>query len=111
AGLGLYSVVSYSVAQRTSELALRMALGAQRADVLLNVVLSTTGVIAAGIAAGIGFYMLVNRVVVQLANASSQDWMVLFLVTPLLLLVAAVACYFPARRAMSVDPVTALRYE
>ena len=111
AGLGLYSVVSYTVAQRTSEFALRMALGAQRADVLLNVILSTVGVIFAGIAAGIGVYMLVNRVVVQLANAPSRDWMVLFLVTPLLLLVAAVACYVPARRAMSVDPVTALRYE
>ena len=111
AGLGLYSVVSYTVAQRSNEFALRMALGAQRADVLFNVVLSTVGVIAAGIAAGIVLYMLVNRLVVQWANAPSQDWMVLFLVTPLLLLVAAVACFVPARRAMSVDPMTALRYE
>jgi len=111
AGLGLYSVVSYTVAQRTNEFALRMALGAQRADVLFNVVLSTVGVIAAGIATGTGLYMLVSRVVAQLANAPSRDWMVLFLATPLLLFVAAVACYVPARRAMSVDPVTALRYE
>ena len=111
AGLGLYSVVSYTVAQRTNEFALRMALGAQRADVLLNVVLSTVGVIAAGIAAGIALYMLVDRVVVQWASALAGDWMVLFLVTPLLLLVAAVACFVPARRAMTVDPMTALRYE
>lgn len=110
-GLGLYSVVSYTVAQRTNEFALRMALGAQRADVLFNVVLSTVGVVSAGIAAGAGLYMLVDRFVVQWTSAPSRDWMVLLLVTPLLLFVAAVACFVPARRAMAVDPMTALRYE
>jgi ABC-type antimicrobial peptide transport system permease subunit len=111
AGLGLYSVVSYTVAQRTSEFALRMALGAQRKDVLLNVLLSTIGVLAAGVAAGTGGYMLVKRIVAQWAYAPKDDPLMLFVVTPVLIMVAALACYVPARRAMSLDPMTALRYE
>jgi ABC-type antimicrobial peptide transport system permease subunit len=111
AGLGLYSVVSYTVAQRTSEFALRMALGAQRGDVLLNVLLSTIGVVGAGVAGGAGFYLLIKRIVAQLAYAPADDPLMLLLVMPLLVCVAAVACYVPARRAMSVDPITALRYE
>lgn len=111
AGLGLYSVVSYTVAQRTSEFALRMALGAQRGDVLMNVVLSTIGVVAAGVATGAGLYMLVKRIVAQWAYAPADDPMMLLLVTPVLVVVAALACYVPARRAMSLDPMTALRYE
>lgn len=111
AGLGLYSVVSYTVAQRTSEFALRMALGAQRGDVLMNVVLSTIGVVAAGVAAGAGLYLLVKRIVAQWAYAPADDPMMLLLVAPVLVVVAALACYVPARRAMSLDPMTALRYE
>jgi predicted permease len=111
AGLGLYSVVSYTVAQRTSEFALRMALGAQRGDVLLNVLLSTIGVVGAGVAGGAGFYLLIKRIVAQLAYAPADDPLMLLLVMPLLVCVAAVACYVPARRAMSVDSITALRYE
>jgi len=110
-GLGLYSVVSYTVAQRTSEFALRMALGAQRGDVLLNVLLSIVRVVAVGVAAGIGLYMLVDRIVAQWAYAPSQVWTVLILAIPLLVGVVSLACYLPARRAMSVDPMTALRYE
>jgi predicted permease len=111
AGLGLYSVVSYTVAQRTSEFALRMALGAQRGDVLINVLLSTIGVVAAGVTAGAGLYLLVKRIVAQWAYAPADDPMILLLVTPVLVVVAALACYVPARRAMSLDPMTALRYE
>jgi ABC-type antimicrobial peptide transport system permease subunit len=110
AGVGLYSVVSYTVAQRTSEFALRMALGAQRGDVLLNVVLSTVRIVAVGVAAGIGLYLLVNRAVAQWAYAPSNP-LILVLVTPLLVCVASLACYLPARRAMSLDPIRALRHE
>jgi predicted permease len=111
AGIGLYSVVSYTVAQRTSEFALRMALGAQRSDVLVNVVLSTVRVVAAGVAVGVGLYLLVNRAVAHWAYAPSNNPWILVLVTPLLVCVAGVACYLPARRAMSLDPMNALRHE
>jgi len=111
AGVGLYSVVAYSVAQRTSEFALRMALGAQRSDVLLNVFLSIAGVVTFGVAAGIMLQLVVGRIVAQWAYANGRDPLVIALVTPLLAMVAIAACYVPARRAMELDPVQALRYE
>jgi ABC-type antimicrobial peptide transport system permease subunit len=111
AGIGLYSVVSYSVAQRTSEFALRMALGAQRSDVLGNVMFSIVVVVAVGLTAGIAVHFAVSRVVAQWAYAGGRDPFVILLVAPLLLLVALAACYVPARRAMKLDPVQALRYE
>jgi len=111
AGVGLYSVVSYTVAQRTSEFALRIALGAQPSDVLQNVLLSTFRIVAVGVAAGVGLHLLVNRVVAQWAYAPARDPLTLWIVTPLLAGVATLACYVPARRAMSADPMKALRYE
>ena len=111
AGIGLYSVVAYSVAQRTREFALRMALGAQRADVLRSVVLSMTGVLLAGIAVGIVLQLAVSKIVAQWAYAGGRDPLVIAFVTPLLALVALAACYVPARRATSVDPMQSLRYE
>ncbi|HEX3154409.1 MAG TPA: ABC transporter permease [Candidatus Angelobacter sp.] len=110
AGVGLYSVVSYTVAQRTNEFALRMALGAQRSDVLLQVLLSTVAVVGIGVAAGLGMYLLVQRIVAQWAYAPN-DPIVLVLVTPPLVCIAILACYLPARRAMSLDPMKALRHE
>jgi hypothetical protein len=111
AALGLYSVVSYTVAQRTSEFALRLALGAQRSDVLRNAMLSTIAVVGAGVAAGTALYLLVNRIVARWSYAATDDRMGLVLVVPVLVAVAVVACYLPARRAMALDPVSALRYE
>jgi len=111
AGVGLYSVVAYSVAQRTREFAVRMALGAQRTDVLLNVFLSIAGVVVAGAAAGIVLQLAIGRIVAQWAYAGGRDPLVIALVTPLLALVAVAACYVPARRAMALDPTQALRYE
>jgi predicted permease len=111
AGVGLYSVVAYSVAQRTSEFALRMALGAQRGDVLLNVFLSIAGVVSVGVAAGIALQLAVSRIVAQWAYASGRDPLVIALVAPMLAMMAVIACYVPARRAMALDPVQALRYE
>src|SRR5215472_4168904 len=111
AAIGLFSVVSYTVAQRTREFALRMALGAQRSDVLIDLVFSTLRVVAAGVAVGAGLYLIVNRAVAHWAYAPSSNPWILALVTPLLVCVAGLACYLPARRAMSLDPMRALRHE
>lgn len=111
AAAGLYSVVSYSVAQRTSEFALRMALGAQRADVLLSVFLSTIRIVVVGLAAGMVLSLILKRVVAQWAYAIPSAPLIFFFMTPLLIGVATLAAFFPARRAMSVDPIKALRYE
>jgi ABC-type antimicrobial peptide transport system permease subunit len=111
AGVGLYSVISYSVAQRTREFALRMALGAQRSDVLLNVFLSMAGVLVVGVATGIVLQLAVSKMVAQWAYAGGRDPLVIALVIPVLATVAIAACYVPARRAMALHPVEALRYE
>jgi predicted permease len=111
AAVGLYSVVSYTVAQRTNEFGIRMALGAQRRDVLRMVFRSTLVGVAGGIVAGISLSLAMRRVIVQWAQGSSINSAVLLGVTVLLAVVGAMACVLPARRASSIDPMQALRYE
>ena len=111
AAVGLYSVVSYSVAQRTNEFGIRIALGAQRTDVLRIVFSSTVVSVGSGIAVGMLLTLALSRVLSQWAQGSSRDPLVLLAVTFLLSLVAAIACCAPARRAVKVNPLTALRYE
>jgi ABC-type antimicrobial peptide transport system permease subunit len=111
AGVGLYSVVSYTVAQRTNEFGIRMALGAQRSDVLRMVTLSTTFSVGSGILAGVVLALAFNRVITQWAQGNSIHSAVLLGVTLLLAGVAAGACLLPAYRASTVDPMQALRYE
>ena len=111
AAVGLYSVVSYSVAQRTNEFGIRVALGAQRGHVLRIVFASTALSVGSGIVAGVALTLALNRVLAQWAEGSSRDPVILLIVTFLLGLVAAIACTGPARRALRVDPMTALRYE
>jgi predicted permease len=111
AAVGLYSVVSYSVAQRTNEFGIRMALGAQRAHVLRIVFASTIVSVGSGIATGIILSPALNKVLARWVEGASRDPLVLVGVTLLLGLVAAIACAAPARRAVNVDPMTALRYE
>lgn len=111
AAVGLYSVVSYSVAQRTNEFGIRMALGAQRDHVLRIVFASTVATIGTGILAGLVLTIALNKVLAHWSEGSSRDPLILLAVTALLALVAAVACAVPARRASRVDPMTALRYE
>jgi len=111
AAFGLYSVVSYTVAQRTNEFGIRMALGAQRAHVLHIVFASTVGSVGGGILAGIALTVACNKLLAQWAEGSSRDPLILFAVTLLLGIVAAIACVLPAQRASRVDPMTALRYE
>ena len=111
AAVGLYSVVSYSVAQRTNEFGIRMALGAQRLHVLQIVFASTVASVGSGIVAGIVLTLALNKILARWAEGSSRDPLVLLAVTILLSVVAAIACSAPARRAVKVDPMTALRYE
>ena len=111
AAVGLYSVVSYSVVQRTNEFGIRMALGAQRGHVLRIVLASTVMSVASGIAAGLLLAMMLNTILGRWAEGSSRSPYVLLAAILLLSVVAALACALPARRASEVDPMTALRYE
>lgn len=109
AAVGLYSVVSYTVAQRTSEIGIRMSLGARSGDVLRLVFASTAASVSVGLAAGIVLSFVLNRVLQAWAEGSSRDPSILLGVTALLVSTSAAACLLPARRASSVDPMIALR--
>jgi len=112
AATGLYSVVSYAVTQRTQEVGIRMALGAQRASILRLVVSSTAIVLGAGVAAGVILSVVLSRTVAAWAGGGSpRDPLILLGSSLLLMLVAAIACLIPAWRAATVNPLSALRYE
>jgi ABC-type antimicrobial peptide transport system permease subunit len=111
AAVGLYSVVSYSVAQRTNEFGIRMALGAQRWHVL-KIVFASAGVsIGTGIVLGLALSLSLSRLLTRWIENASASPLLLLGVSFLLLSVAALACLLPARRASAVDPMTALRCE
>jgi predicted permease len=109
AAVGLYSVVSYTVAQRTGEFGIRMALGAQREHVLRIVFQSTVTSVAGGIGVGLALTIVLQRLMSHWAEGSSRDPLILLVVLLVLSGVALIACAVPARRASLVDPVTALR--
>jgi predicted permease len=111
AAVGLYSVVSYTVAQRTNEFGIRMALGAQRGNVLRIVFMSTLVSVASGILVGVGLALALNRMLAKWAEGNARDPVILLAGTVLLSLVSAIACAIPARRASESDPMTALRCE
>ena len=108
---GLYSVVSFSVTQRTQEVGIRMALGAPRANILRLVIASAAATLAAGVAVGLVLSLALNEVVRSWAGGSPRDPLTLLLAASILMLVAAIACVVPAWRAATVDPMVALRYE
>jgi ABC-type antimicrobial peptide transport system permease subunit len=111
AAIGLFSVVSYSVAQRTNEFGVRMALGATPGTVI-GLVFRTTAInVLAGVACGVVLSLVLAKVIAKWAEASAQSPLIFAGVTLLLIGTAAVAAYLPARRASSVDPMVALRYE
>jgi ABC-type antimicrobial peptide transport system permease subunit len=111
AAVGLYSVVSYTVLQRTSELGVRVALGARRRDILRLVAFSAGTSVGLGIVAGLSLSFGLNRLIVRWIEGGTRDPIMVLAASGLLILVAALACMVPARRAVAVDPMVALRCE
>jgi putative ABC transport system permease protein len=112
AAIGLYGVISYSVAQRTQEIGVRVALGATRKQVLSMIMGQGLRFAAIGIAIGQLMAMMVNRALRRLLfGVGTSDPVTLVAAAATLLLVGVLACYIPARRAMRVDPMAALRHE
>jgi putative ABC transport system permease protein len=111
AAVGLFSVVAYTVAQRTNEFGIRIALGAKRGHVLGIVFRSTVTSAGGGILVGIALTLALNKVMASWAAESARDPLMLLAATCVLSLVATLACAIPAWRAAEVSPMTAIRYE
>jgi ABC-type antimicrobial peptide transport system permease subunit len=109
--VGLYSVVSYTVAQRTNEFGIRMALGAPRGHVMQIVFASTLTSLGIGILTGVALTFALNRIVSHWAKGNSTEPAILLDGTLILVFVSGIACAIPALRAAHVDPITALRCE
>jgi ABC-type antimicrobial peptide transport system permease subunit len=109
AAAGLYSVVSYGVATRTNEFGIRMALGARTWDVVRLVLSATSISVGAGLAAGLALSLVFDAVARKWLAESSRDPLILGGLAVLLIAVAGLSCWAPARRAASVDPSEALR--
>jgi len=109
--VGVYGVISFAASQKTHEIGVRMALGAQPWDVLKMVFGQGLIIVAIGLAVGLAAALAASRLMGQFLAVSATDPITYISVSALLALVALLACYIPARRAMQVDPMVALRYE
>jgi len=110
--IGIYGITSYSVAQRTREIGIRMALGAQLGDVLKLVLTNGVRLTLIGVAIGLlGAYLVTRAITSVLYGVSATDPLTFVFISLLLVAVALLACFVPARRATKVNPLIALRYE
>jgi putative ABC transport system permease protein len=110
--IGLYGVISYLVKQRTQEIGIRIALGAQTADILKMVLKRGMFLVLTGVALGLGTSWLSTRLLTRLLyQVSATDPVTFVVIAAFLIAIALLACYLPARRATKVDPIVALRYE
>jgi putative ABC transport system permease protein len=109
--VGVYGVVSYAATQKTHEIGVRMALGAQPADILKMIFREGLLIVGIGLVVGIAGALAAGRVVGSFLTVSARDPVTYMIVTVILMIVALSACFVPARRAMRVDPMVALRYE
>ena len=112
AAIGIFGVISYSVSCRTNEIGIRVALGATRTTILRMILRETLALAAGGLVVGIPCALAASRLLGHmLFGVSASDPLTMVTVTLGLAAVAALAGYIPARRAMKVDPMEALRYE
>jgi len=112
AALGIYGVISYLVSERTQEIGIRLALGAQRGKIMAMVLRQGLGLAMAGAALGLVGSVIVSHLMAGLLYGVRPTDPVTFVGVAILLIgIALLACYIPARRAMRVDPIIALRYE
>jgi len=112
AAVGIYGVIAYTTRQRSHEIGIRMALGAQQSDVFRLVLGQGLRMILAGLAIGLALSFVLTRFLRNiLFGVGATDALTFVGVAMLLCVVALLACYIPARRAMRVDPMVALRYE
>ena len=110
--IGIYGVISYTVSQRQREIGIRLALGAQRGNVMQMVLRQGANMALLGVAIGVGVALALTRLMASLLfGVTAHDPMTFAAVAALLLFVALLACYVPARRASTVDPIVALRWE
>jgi putative ABC transport system permease protein len=112
AAVGIFGIISYSASRRSHEIGIRMAVGAQRRDILRLILGQGAKLALLGLGSGVVFALLLTRLMESLLyNVSATDPLTFAGVAIILLGVAVTACYIPARRAMRVDPIVALRYQ